>query len=190
MSIGIPGEVQANNAALAMCAVKKAFPQIGTQTIQRALKGFQLPARFEKLQDDPPVVVDGAHTEYSVKLCVDTWNTLYGKNGTAIFGCALGKNVSAMAESLLKYFDKIVITTPGTFKMSDTQNIYDTFLEKAKQLNFVKKDKMIEIVHIKNTRTAIEQTLGEAKKEGKPVLGVGSFYLAAEIREFALTRHV
>ncbi|GMO26454.1 MAG: folylpolyglutamate synthase/dihydrofolate synthase family protein [Termitinemataceae bacterium] len=187
LSLGIPGIVQAKNAALSVIAVKKAFPNIDAPTIQKALKGFNLPGRFEKVLDNPTVVVDGAHTEFSVQLCVDTWKELYGDGGIVIFGCALGKNTAAMAASILSCFDTIIITTPGTFKMSNTQEIYDTFetLARCGQTSIEKNTKRnIEILHIKNTNEAIRTTIEKASKHKKNILGVGSFYLTQEIRDY------
>ena len=185
LSVAIPGEIQGQNTALAVLAVKKAFPAIDAETVKKGLAGFSLPARFEKLRGDPPVIVDGAHTEISVRLCVKTFTELYGPGGVLIFGCALGKNEEAMADALLPYFSYIVITTPGTFKMSGPEQVYGTF--KRRQAAGAGKNMKTEIDFVKNTADGIREAFSRAKKEGLPLLGIGSFYLAAEIREFVET---
>ncbi|MDR0383400.1 MAG: tetrahydrofolate synthase [Spirochaetaceae bacterium] len=180
LSIGIPGEIQGQNAALATLAVKLAFPATTAETIRRALAGFALPARFEKLCDDPPVIVDGAHTDISVRLCVKTFTELYGSGGILIFGCALGKNDEAMADALLPHFSYIIITTPGTFKMSGPDMVYETFKRRQSRGVCGKTG----IAFIKETADGIRQALDRAKRDKLPVLGIGSFYLAAEVRSF------
>jgi dihydrofolate synthase/folylpolyglutamate synthase len=180
INLGIIGEVQAQNTALAILAVKKAFPAITAQTIEKALAGFTLIARFEKLQDEPAVVVDGAHTDLSVMLCVNTWKNLYGDGGILIFGCALGKNAEAMADSLLPHFSEIVITTPGTYKQSDPKSLQQIFTNKLAQNKNIK----TKISFLPDTQKAISYALSTAKKTNAPTLGIGSFYLAAEIRKF------
>ncbi|MDR2660018.1 MAG: tetrahydrofolate synthase [Spirochaetaceae bacterium] len=184
LSIGIPGEIQAKNAALAILAVKKAFPAISAETVRKGLRGFELIARFEKISDDPPVIVDGAHTDISVKFCVKTFISLYGSGGVLIFGCALGKDDAGMAEALLPHFSYIVITTPGTFKASDPEKVYETF----RRVRTEKIDGETELLCIKKTAEAIGQALNVAKKKKLPVLAIGSFYLAAEIRAFFLMK--
>jgi dihydrofolate synthase/folylpolyglutamate synthase len=180
LSIAIPGEIQGQNAAFAVLAAKLAFPRLTAETVRRALAGFEMPARFEKLCDDPAVIVDGAHTDISVRLCVKTFVELYGSGGILIFGCALGKNDGAMADALLPYFSYIMITTPGTFKMSGPDMVYETFKRRQSDGAFGN----AEILCVKETQDAIRQALERAKKAALPALGIGSFYMAAEIRSF------
>ncbi|GHV74537.1 bifunctional folylpolyglutamate synthase/dihydrofolate synthase [Spirochaetia bacterium] len=194
LTVGIPGAVQALNAGLAVIALKHVFPALDAETIDRGLRNFTLPARFEKLRPEakdaphptPPVIIDGAHTEKSVELCVNTFTELYGNGGILIFGCALGKNVEAMAEILTPRFSRIVITTPGTFKVSDPKGIYEVFaaeLDRRKAQGAAMGVRVPELLFIPETVKAIDYALEERRKAGLPVLGTGSFYLAAEIRE-------
>jgi dihydrofolate synthase/folylpolyglutamate synthase len=183
LSVAIPGEIQGQNAAMAVLAVKKTFPAIDAETIRKGLTGFSLPARFEKLCDTPAVIVDGAHTNISVRLCIKTFTGLYGQGGVLIFGCALGKDDGAMADALLPHFSYIVITTPGMFKISGPEQVYETFKRRQTAGVWAKNGKT-EIEFVKNTADGIKKALARAKKETLPVLGIGSFYLAAEIRDF------
>jgi dihydrofolate synthase/folylpolyglutamate synthase len=177
LSIGIPGEIQARNAALAVTAVKLAFPEVGAEDVRKGLAGFTMPARFERLRGSPPVIVDGAHTEQSVRHCVRTFTGLYGEGGVLLFGCASGKNDEAMARALLPHFSSVIITTPGTFKASGPEQVYMTF-ERIRAETGGKAD----ISLVRETAAAIRLALDRAEKEGRPLLGIGSFYLAAEIR--------
>ncbi|AEF86447.1 tetrahydrofolate synthase [Treponema primitia ZAS-2] len=184
LSVSIPGAVQALNAALAAITLKTAFPSLDGETLQRGLRGFKIPARFEKLREDTPVIIDGAHTEKSVELCVNTFTALYGTGGMLIFGCAAGKNVEAMAAILAPAFSRIIITTPGNFKVSDPGRINGVFEKEVQRI----KEKAgaaqtaPELLFIPETEKAIQYILTESRKAGLPVLGTGSFYLAAEIR--------
>jgi dihydrofolate synthase/folylpolyglutamate synthase len=179
LSIGIPGEIQARNAALAVMAVKLAFPEVGAEDVLKGLAGFTMPARFERLRDSPPVIVDGAHTEQSVRHCVRTFTELYGEGGVLLFGCASGKNDEAMARALLPHFSRVIITTPGTFKASGPEQVCSTF-ERIRAETGGKADVSL----VKETAAAIRLALDRAEKEDRPLLGIGSFYLAAEIRDY------
>jgi dihydrofolate synthase/folylpolyglutamate synthase len=201
LSIPIPGKVQAENASLAIAALKIAFPQIGEDAIREGLKNLKIPARFEKItpaQDTttPPFIIDGAHTPESLALCVETFCSLYGEGGVLIFGCAADKNAAAMARIAHSHFAKIFITTPGTFKASDPVKVYETFAEIAG------KEKT---VLVKDTQEAVKQAVFYAENSCKdlsnlkiidasnlcsvgknkfiPILGTGSFYLVSEIRK-------
>jgi dihydrofolate synthase/folylpolyglutamate synthase len=107
--------------------------------------------------------------------CALTFRTLYGEGGVLIFGCAAGKNAGAMADTLIPYFSCIIITTPGTFKKSSPEDVYKTFKEKA--------GANTEVLLIPETEQAIAQALKLGQERGLPILGAGSFYLAAEIRK-------
>jgi dihydrofolate synthase/folylpolyglutamate synthase len=174
----IPGEVQAKNAGLAVLAVKTAFPAIGGEAIRAGLGAFRLPARFERLLDDPPLIIDGAHTPKSTELTVETFVSLYGEGGVLLFGCVAGKNAEAMAGLLLPHFSRIIITTPGSFKASDPGTLYRVFAGKAAEAGIPERA----LVCIQDTPEALQCARETGRKQGLPVLGTGSFYLAAEIR--------
>jgi dihydrofolate synthase/folylpolyglutamate synthase len=171
LHIPIPGIVQAENASLAVIALKTAFPEIGDDPIRRGLEAVKISARFEKIIDTPPVIIDGAHTPESASLCVDTFCSLYGENGILLFGCAADKNAAAMAEILLPRFSQIIITTPGNFRASDPEKVYRAFASGKTSC-------------IKDTREAIMQVLEIGHKKNLPILCTGSFYLASEVRGY------
>jgi dihydrofolate synthase/folylpolyglutamate synthase len=184
LSIPVPGKVQAENAALAIAALKTAFPQIEQDAIRRGLESLNLPARFEKIaassqEDTPPFIIDGAHTPESLALCIETFCSLYGEGGVLIFGCAADKDAAAMAKAAHSHFAKIFITTPGNFKTSDPALVYEAFARQAGQEK---------TALVKNTREAINAARDFAQKNNLPILGTGSFYLVSEIRKLIYWR--
>jgi dihydrofolate synthase/folylpolyglutamate synthase len=179
LSLSIPGEVQAQNAGLAVLALKTAFPSIEAETIRAALMDFRLPARFETVCRHPRMIIDGAHTPRSVEYCVKTFTALYGGDGVLLFGCADGKDVESMAKILVHHFSHIIITTPGTFKISYPEKVYGIFKQAARP----EAGGPVAIC-ITETKAALQRALDLGLRLGLPVLGTGSFYLAAEIRNF------
>ena len=178
--VPVPGAIQAENAGLAITALKTAFPQIGEDAIRRGLEDFHIPARFETVLQDPPVIIDGAHTPESAALCAETFCSLYGGGGILLFGCAADKNAAAMAEVLLPHFSRIFITTPGSFKISDPGRIYEAFTAVLTGQG-LDPDR---VTLVRETGEAVRQALECGRQQGLPVLGAGSFYLAAEVRAF------
>jgi dihydrofolate synthase/folylpolyglutamate synthase len=173
LRVGIAGAAQALNAGLAVAALKTVYPSLDGETIRRGLRGFALPARFENLRPEAPVIIDGAHTEKSVELCANTFTALYGNGGILIFGCAAGKNAEAMAAILTPRFSKIIITASGSYKASNPGEVYEIFARAGGQA---------ELLFMPETARAIDYALEEGRKTGLPVLGTGSFYLAGNIR--------
>ena len=176
--IPMPGEVQAKNSSLAILALKTSLSEITERDIRQGLATFTLPARFERISDTPPVVIDGAHTKHSVNVCLQTFTSLYGNGGILVFGCATGKDVLSMAELCVRCFKKIIITKPGTFKESNPEEIYTAFLQAAERFK-----SNIEIIFQPQTNKAIEKAIELAMEQELPILGTGSFYLAGEIRK-------
>jgi dihydrofolate synthase/folylpolyglutamate synthase len=174
LSIPIPGEIQGKNAGLATLAIKTAFPEIGVDAIRQGLEHFRLPARFERILEAPPVIIDGAHTPRSVEFCLSTFRALYGGGGILLFACVAGKDDRTMARVLLPHFSRIIISAPGTFKKSFPEEVYRVF-QGENSLG-------AELVYLPDTLRAIEAALKLRAETGLPVLGTGSFYLAAEIR--------
>ena len=170
LSIPIPGIPQAENAALAAAALKIIFPDLKSDIVKCGLKNVKLPARFEKITTNTGVIIiDGAHTTESIRLCAETFSGLYGSKGILLFGCAADKNAAAMAESLLPCFSQIIITAPGNFKISDPEKTYRAFAcEKT--------------ILISDTSKAIQTALQLSKEKKEPLLVTGSFYLADEAR--------
>jgi dihydrofolate synthase/folylpolyglutamate synthase len=176
LSVSIPGEIQAKNAGLAVLALRTALA-IDDGTIREGLKGFSLPGRFERIRANPVFIIDGAHTVRSAALCVETFTRLYGEGGILLFGCAAGKDVVSMAALLVPHFSRIIITAPGSFKKSFPPEIFEAFSKKTGKLK-----NPPEILYIPQTDKAIEKAAEFGEKTRLPVLGTGSFYLVAEIR--------
>ena len=176
ISIPIPGAVQAENAALAVMALRAAFPGIGDDVIRNGLASVNIPARFEKILNYPPVIIDGAHTPQSAHLCAETFCSLYGEGGMLLFGCAADKNAAAMAKVLLPHFSQIIITTPGNFKISNPEKVHDAFLSDR-------------TLFVKDPNEAAKLVLETGREKNLPVLCTGSFYLVSEIRNYVNSRH-
>jgi dihydrofolate synthase/folylpolyglutamate synthase len=193
LSLSIPGEVQGKNAGLAVLAAKTALPGLDGETVERGLEKFSLPARFERLDlrraADPAireavVIVDGAHTPKSMDLCARTFTALYGEGGILLFGCAAGKDAASMAGILCPRFSRIILTAPGSFKASRPEELHGLFERELNRIRAAGREPpSLEL--IRDTAAAVTEALRLGGSTGKPVLGTGSFYLAAEIRKAA-----
>jgi dihydrofolate synthase/folylpolyglutamate synthase len=179
----IPGEIQAKNAALAVLAVKRIMPQFEVAVIKRALAKLRIPARFERIHENPVVIIDGAHTNNSSLHCVSTFQQLYGDGGILLFGCAKGKNAAGMAAQLLPHFSTIIITSLGATRVSEPKKVFEVFQRGSSAFSSI-----ASMEFIKESGDAIRYAIDLGKKTGKPILCVGSFYLASDVREYVLTK--
>jgi dihydrofolate synthase/folylpolyglutamate synthase len=167
--LALIGDFQAENAALVDLAARRTLGLSG-EALQRGFQAARLPARMELLRSRPPVVLDGAHTPRSVERVLAAFRALFGPEGVLLFGAARGKKIAEMAALLAPAFQRIVVTTPGTFKESDPAETHRLFraLCPAARLE-------------PDTGRALAMAL-ELTEGQRPLLVLGSFYLAGEVR--------
>ncbi|MBL7005781.1 MAG: bifunctional folylpolyglutamate synthase/dihydrofolate synthase [Spirochaetia bacterium] len=174
------GNFQAENAALALLSLQAAGENIDNNTI-KALENAFIPGRMELLQENPPVFIDGAHTEQSIIKLFGSFRQVFpNREGILIFGAVLGKNHEIMADYSIKYFKKIIISTPGSFKESNPDALYSLFLRKKSELNLD-----CDIILEKDPAVALNLAFkvnSESEHDNSPILISGSFYMAAEVR--------
>ncbi|MFA6846480.1 MAG: cyanophycin synthetase [Sphaerochaetaceae bacterium] len=171
LTLKMLGQVQAQNCALALL-VLRTLGLYDEATTKKALEANTLPGRFEKICENPRLYVDGAHTVHSLLSLFQSYSTLYPqKEKTVIYGALEDKDHLHMSRLVLDNFDHIIISTPGTYKKSNIQAIYD--MMKAM-------DNQKDIKLIPNNAEALLQARKQAGETGN-ILVCGSFYLAGNI---------
>jgi dihydrofolate synthase/folylpolyglutamate synthase len=168
--LSLLGEFQAENAALACLTLRRTRPEIQLDSYRDGLLAASLPGRMEVVGVDPPVVLDGAHTPLAISRLLDSFARIFPGEAVLLFGSVAGKRPREMASILAGRFPRIVISTPGTFKESNPEQVFEIF-------------------HGLNPGTVLEKwpeaALRRARKESggiRPILVTGSFYMVAEIR--------
>ncbi len=164
------GEVQAENAALAALTVRRVLPEVTLPTLVRGLEEAYIPGRFQRIQDDPPVYVDGSHTPLSVGRLLHSFLELHPRPDTLVLGIVAGKRYGEIAEILCPRFRSVIVTTPGTFKASEPERVFAACLRHNPRARL-----------IPAAGAALETAVREAGGRGGSVLVTGSFYLAGEI---------
>ncbi len=188
--LGMPGEVQGENSALAVLAAKSLFsggdqsrPAIDSESIHRGLRRARLPGRMEVvfppvrkdtdlLDRRAPIVLDAAHTPVSVSRLLGSFRKMFPVPAVLIFGSVLGKDPAGMAEILAPHFSHVIISTPGSFKKSDPKEVWNHFVGHNPGARLVP-----------DPRLALAEAL-RVSGGHLPILVTGSFYMVAEIRRF------
>jgi dihydrofolate synthase/folylpolyglutamate synthase len=178
----LPGEFQSQNAALAAVCVKKAFPSVTEEQIEKGLSKTTLPARFEiiksteKYKNIPYVIVDGAHTVKSINFTMQTLNKITGENSdrnrTLLFACAKDKDAEDIVPLLKNEFNKYFLTKPGNVKQSDLTRLKNAFNSNDMECDLDE-----------DYTKQIQKALDYCEKTKSILLVTGSFYLAAEFKK-------
>ena len=110
------GKFQANNFLLAYETAK--FYNIDNETIQNGVNKVYWPARFEFFSVEPPVILDAAHNEDSIRKLIENLTEIYKRNEVIIITSLLAtKDFEKVFTKLEKITDKIFITS-----LKDTVN--------------------------------------------------------------------
>lgn len=167
------GEVQAQNAALAMLCARELGFWRGEKSL-KALEDATLAGRFEShLYKNCNFILDVCHTKASMRHTVSSFCALYPdrQRRCCIFSAIEGKDVKSMLEILMKEFCRIIISRPAEYRKSDSDAIFAL----ACSMN----DGSCVIQHIPDAAIALD----EAVKSDCNVLVAGSFYLVSLFEE-------
>jgi dihydrofolate synthase/folylpolyglutamate synthase len=97
--VGLRGEYQKQNAAVAIAAVHAANIQIGEKAIVPGLAAIEWPARFQKW--DERTIIDGAHNPSAARILAQTWREVFGdQNTTLVLAVLLDKDLRGICEAL------------------------------------------------------------------------------------------
>ena len=147
---------------------------IKTNNTQEIISNFKLPCRQEIIQNNPLVILDGAHNADKIKNLVEfiykqSYNKLY-----LILGFAEDKNTKQALQKILPLADNLYLTR-FLVPMRKAANLRDLY-------NQSKKIKKINIKIFHDPYQALKTALSKANKQDL-ILIAGSFYLAGELRK-------
>jgi dihydrofolate synthase/folylpolyglutamate synthase len=100
--VPLAGEHQRQNAALAIAAARALGAEVDTDLIARALRRLRWPGRFEVVDGDPPIVLDGAHNGASAEALAATLKHFAaGRSMHLVIGINRDKDARAVLRPLL-----------------------------------------------------------------------------------------
>lgn len=163
------GEHQQHNISLAIAAAKEI--NLSHSAIEHVLKQFKrLPCRFETIQTNPLVILDGAHSPAKIASTVKKMKEIK-KPIHLIFGCAANKDIKQMMDQLV---DHVATVTTTRFQMEQRKAAVPSDLlsmvPKAKQLGAY-------LDHQEAFSAVVKHT-----KKNEAILITGSLFLSGEMR--------
>ncbi len=171
----LKGEHQAANMLTAYTALrelKKSFTKITDNSLIAGFAKAYIPARLEKVQENPLVIMDGGHNydcAIAVRRFVD--GNLADKRKVALIGMMKDKECDRVLQVMAPLFDEVIITKPEGARAQGVREL----CEMTKKYNS-------NVKFCENPCDAFLLAMGECKAEDALVV-FGSFYLAGEIKE-------
>ncbi len=172
--LSLSGPHQQVNANLAAAAARRLG--IGEMNIRDGIVRAALPARVEQVQENPRVIIDGAHSEAKVAALVaslralEPWDSLH-----LIVAVKETKTLVDIVPALADIADSVTATTfqlPG-FGSHRPSDVAEAFREADPQLI---------VDEVESPMTALMTALEKAKKNDIVVV-TGSLYIAGQLRE-------
>lgn len=174
MSISLLGTYQPRNAASVLSAVdilrERGF-KISEKAVREGLAVAKWHARFELISKDPLVIFDGAHNPQGISAAVESIKLYFGEEKVYLLsGVLRDKDYTAIAHDLSKIADKAFTLTPDSPRALG-----------ADEYARVLQDAGIEAYPNDSILGAFERAKAEAKKDGKPLVCLGSLYVYSSL---------
>ena len=108
------GAHQGRNAALGLAAVEAFIDRsLGGDVVEEAFASVTAPGRFEIVDRQPLILLDGAHNAEGATAAADTYTSEFSVGGDTVlvFGCNSGREPAEMLEALGRIAPRVVIAT-------------------------------------------------------------------------------
>lgn len=184
VELGLQGEFQAHNAALAIAAVLQIdAPNVTEETIRAALAAASLAGRIEVVQEQPLVILDGAHNPDKIRASASLIDAIRsGRQVITVLGVKKGKDAAEIVPDIAYLSDRLILTT---FHPKGLWTAYEP-------------SQLLELAHdarpnlpaevVVDPLAALETALAYADPNDI-VLVTGSLYLIGDVRERWFPRH-
>ncbi len=170
VELGLTGEHQAWNAALAVQALREAGLSQPALVLQEALRGVHWPARFQTLADGR-VIVDGAHNADAADALARTWRQQFpGETATVVFGGSTGKDLAAVMQPLLAIGARWILTgfdSPRSVPAAELRAVWDRLPKE-------------DATPVCDETPDLGSALALAERSSQRLLVTGSLFLAGE----------
>ena len=170
----VNGAYQAQNAATAVAAAEAFFGrQLDTEVISEAFHQLELPARFEIVQREPMIIIDGAHNSAAASVVAETLFEDFATNEPPIL--VIGAN---KPRDPLEFFN--ALRGPQFSRVIATAADWPRAIP-ADELGQTLKSSGAQVEVSSTVPEAIDQAI-QLAGDGGTILVAGSLYVASEAR--------
>ena len=182
LTVPLQGEHQALNCGLALALLDELKSQGMAIDDERAIEGLEgvyVPGRMEMINEDPRILVDGAHNAASIKALIRAigQNIPYDSM-VMIFGCAGDKDIPGMIEQIAKGADKVIFTRAAdNMRAAPPKQLAEAYEEQSGRVAQVAESLLDAI-----------RTAHRAVSREDIICVCGSFYLVGEAKKLLANR--
>lgn len=126
--LAMNGDHQRQNAALSVMALsllERNHYRIDWNKAAKGVAQTQVPGRFERIMEHPPIVIDGAHNVAGIQSFIRTMRQYYPESKRYLLFAGFGdKALTQMLQELIPYFTSITLTTFDHPRAMDAEQLY------------------------------------------------------------------
>ncbi len=168
--IGLPGEHQKMNAALAIAALQAADIQVSDDAIARGLSSVEWPARFQIWNER--IVIDGAHNPAGARILAQTWREEFGsERATIILAILRDKNAAEIVQAFAPIATKFVLPQIRSERAMPSNELAEVLSAITPSLPY-------------STAPSVADAISAAQRTSERVLITGSLHFAGEALAF------
>ncbi len=174
IGISLLGAYQPRNAALVLEAIsilKETFPSITVETVKKGLAKAKWRARFEIISKEPLIIFDGAHNPEGITASVKSIKQYFGdKRLYIISGVLKDKDYAFISRELSSVAKCIYTITPDSPRALTADEYAECISAHGTHA-----------VCAYTVDRALAMASSEAKKDGTPIICLGSLYTYADV---------
>ncbi len=180
LHVPLAGQYQVENASLAI-AVAELTEQAGyimnTQNLKEGLKRSRWPGRFEIVQENPMVILDGAHNPNGVaQFSRNLRELIPDRKIIAVLGIFSDKDYPQIIRHIVPFVDQVILTMADNPRATATQRLAE------EAVRYISPEKIIET-------TSVDAAIREAfliAREDDVICITGSLYTVGEAEAYFL----
>jgi len=176
---------QMKNASTAIMAYliycEKKGIAVSINSLKKAMSIANWPGRFERLSEDPLIIIDGAHNVEGIDALVQNWKIYFGElKPILLTGMLSGKDYTHIVKSLSDMSSSVIITEPNSPRDTDTSIIVKEYYKHKKEN---------EVSYISDHNEACLKALNLSTEKKLPILITGSLYVIGYLKEIIDFHH-
>ena len=172
--ISLAGLYQPRNAAAVICAVealRRAGYAIPDEALRAGLECARWSARFEVLRRDPVIIYDGGHNPGGVTVSFGSVARYFPNTKcTVLTGIMADKDYAETVEISAPYIARAFTVTPAVPRALNGEAYAHTYRAHG-----------VEAISCESIESGVASAIGDARREGRPLIIFGSLYMYADI---------
>ena len=173
IKISLLGAYQPRNAAVVIEAVtllRKAGLNISDAAMRKGLAAAVWHARFEIISDNPIMIFDGAHNPQGINAAVESIERYFNAGVYVVSGVLRDKDYERIASTLSSVAKRAYTITPDNSRALSAEEYAEVLCGYG-----------VEAIPMPTITDAVKAAIGEAARDGMPLVCLGSLYTYADV---------